>query len=101
MITTVDSIRASTFKLSRRRAAASAHDTSLRIVTDTFTDKPSARSSDIKLDFIESSTAVLLKGHVTITSAFANECNTAVVGGELGKLVGLLDGIGVGAGVTG
>ena len=96
---TVDSIRASTFKLSRRRAA-SVHETSLRIVTDISTDKPSVSSSDINLDFMEFSTAALSNGQVTNTSAFANECITEV-GDEVGELMGLLVGIGVGAGVMG
>jgi hypothetical protein len=49
---------------------------------------------------MEFSTAALLNGQVTDTSAFANERNTEV-GEELGDFVGLLVGIGVGAGVMG
>ena len=98
---TVDSIMASTFKLSRRRPAASPeHDTSLKIVTDTSNDSSFVCNSVIKLELNDSSTFVLLKGQVTTNSAFANVCDTEL-GDELGELVGLLDGIGVGAGVMG
>jgi hypothetical protein len=98
---TVDSIKASTFKLSRRRPAASpVHDTSLSNVTDTSIDSSFDCRSVVKLELNDSSTFVLLKGQVTTNSAFANVCDTEV-GDELGDLVGLRDGIGVGAVVMG
>jgi hypothetical protein len=121
----VDSTKAITFKLSRRRPAASpVHDPSLIIITVTKTDKPSPSSAVIKSNLTRSSTSLLLKGHVTTNSAFANECTVSITGSDgnalgmkegeadgdelglavgltLGSLVGLLDGRGVGAGVMG
>jgi hypothetical protein len=98
---TDDSIKASTFKLSRRRPATSpVHDTALKIVTDTSNDNSLVCSSVIKLELNDSSTFVLLKGQVTTNSAFANVRNKEVAD-ELGDLVGLRDGIGVGARVMG
>jgi hypothetical protein len=98
---TVDSIKASTFKLSRRRPAASpVHDIALKIVTDTSIDGSFDFSFVIKLELNDSSTFVLLKGQVTTNSAFANVRNKEVAD-ELGDLVGLRDGIGVGARVMG
>jgi hypothetical protein len=76
------------------------HDTSLKIVTDTSIDSSFDCSSVVKLELNDSSTFVLLKGQVTTNSAFANVRKTEV-GDELGDLVGLRDGIGVGAGVMG
>lgn len=60
---TVESNKASTLWLSRRRRPA--HEPSSIIVTETSTETPSFCSAAINSDFNDSSKSVLLKGHVT------------------------------------
>jgi hypothetical protein len=55
----------------------------------------------IKSELNISSSSDFVIGHVTTRSDFATECITSAVGDELGLLVGLLDGLDVGAGVMG
>jgi hypothetical protein len=98
-IVTVDSTNASTLRFSRRRSTL-VHDTSLSIVTATSTDTPSCFSAAIKSEVMDSSTSVLLKGHLTTKSDFAKVCTTPTMefdGAELGGEEGTNDGNELGA----
>ena len=102
---TVDSITASTFKLSRRRPSTPVHDTSDRIVTTISTDTPSSSRAAINSELIDSSTSVLLKGQVTSNSDFAKVFTTATIefdGTSLGEAEGNMDGneLGILVGLT-
>lgn len=105
MVTSV-SIKASTF--CTRRLRRSEQETSPKIVTNTSTVAPSCSSDATRSELIDCSTAVALKGHVTASSAFANERTMATmdcvglelgtkVGPDVGDELGIVDGLPVGS----